>query len=80
MKRRDFCQATMAAGVATAFPGGHVLAALQQKLTEVISDIPAITSSGGEIVLERAAIGELFARSLEEDLAQASSPELQSRG
>ena len=59
MKRRDFCQATMAAGVATAFPGGHVLAALQQKLTEVITDIPAISSSGGEIVLERAAIEEL---------------------
>jgi hypothetical protein len=59
MKRRDFCQATVAAGVVTAFPGGRVLAALKQELTRVVSDLPAVTASCSEIVLERAAIEEL---------------------
>jgi FAD/FMN-containing dehydrogenase len=59
MKRRDFCRATMAAGVAGAIPGSRLLAALNQDLTQVISDVPAINSSGGEIVLERAAVEEL---------------------
>jgi FAD/FMN-containing dehydrogenase len=59
MKRRDFCQATMAAGAITAFPAGGVLAALRQELTQVISDISAVDTSGSEIVLERAGIEEL---------------------
>jgi hypothetical protein len=36
-----------------------VLAALNQGLTQVISDVAAINTSGGEIVLERAAVEEL---------------------
>ena len=59
MKRRDFCRATMAAGVMGALPGGRVLAAMKQGLTQVISDVPAINTSGGEITLERAAVEEL---------------------
>jgi FAD/FMN-containing dehydrogenase len=59
MKRRDFCQATMAAGVVSTFPGSSVLAAFEQELTQVISDLPAINTSGGEIILERAAVEEL---------------------
>jgi len=59
MKRRDFCHATMAAGLTTAFPGSHVLAALKQEMTQVVSDLPAINTSGGEIILERAAVEEL---------------------
>ena len=59
MKRRNFCQATMAAGVVAAIPVNPVLAAVQQKLTQVISDLPATNTTGGEIVLERAAVEEL---------------------
>lgn len=59
MKRRDFCQATMVAGAMTAFPASGALAALKRQLTQVISDTSAISTSGSEIVLERAAIEEL---------------------
>jgi len=59
MKRRDFCQATIAAGVLTTIPGSRALAALKQEMTKAFSDLPAINTSGGEIVLEKAAIEEL---------------------
>jgi len=59
MKRRDFCQAAMAAGVAATVPASSVMAALKQEMTRVVSDLPAVTTSGGEIVLEKAAIEEL---------------------
>jgi FAD/FMN-containing dehydrogenase len=59
MRRRDFCRATMAAGVVSVLPGRNVLAAVKQNLTQVITDLPAINTSGGEIVLESAAIEEL---------------------
>ena len=58
MKRRDFCRATVTAGVVSAFPGNSLLAAMKQQLKKVISDIPAINTSGNEIVLEMAAVGD----------------------
>ena len=60
MKRRHFCQSAVATGVAAAFPFGRVLA-----LTA--SDIPAVTLSGDQTVLEKAAVQE-FAESLKGDL------------
>ncbi len=62
MKRRHFCQSVVAAGVAAAFPFGRILAA-----TKVTSDIPAVTLSGGQTVLEKAAVRE-FGESLKGDL------------
>lgn len=59
MKRRDFCTATMAAGAVATIPGRHLLAAAQETLSTVITDIPAVTTSGAEITLERAALEEL---------------------
>ncbi len=61
MKRRDFCTATLAAGAVTAFPGTQVLAALQKTLTTVITDIPAVTTSGAEVVLGSSELTELKA-------------------
>ena len=54
MKRRDFCLSTVSAGVAAAIPGTYLLAE-----SHGIPDIPAVTSSGGEVTLEGAAVGEL---------------------
>ncbi len=62
MKRRQFFQSVVATGVAAAFPFGRVLAA-----TQVTSDIPAVTLSGGQTVLEKAAVRE-FGESLKGDL------------
>lgn len=67
MKRRHFCQSAVATGVAAAFPFGRVLA-----LTE-ISDIPAVTLSGDQTVLEKAAVKE-FAESLKGDLLAKGDP------
>jgi FAD/FMN-containing dehydrogenase len=52
MKRREFCNTALAAGIAAAFPAARVLA-------EVISDIPAISLSGDELSLKRVALEEL---------------------
>ena len=54
MKRRDFCLSAVAAGVATVTPARYVLAG-----SHAITDTPAVTSTGGETTLERAAITEL---------------------
>jgi FAD/FMN-containing dehydrogenase len=54
MKRRDFCLRAIAAGVATSLPAWRVLAA-----DTAIPDIPAITSTGGNTMLESAAVAEL---------------------
>ena len=66
MKRRDFCQAAMAAGAISTLPASGVLAALKQEMTQVVSDLPAVSSSGDEVVLERAEIEELQAEVGEE--------------
>ena len=67
MKRRHFCQSAVATGVASAFPLGRVLA-----LT-VASDIPAVTLSGDQTVLEEAVVKE-FAESLKGELLAKGDP------
>lgn len=59
MKRRHFLQAAVAAGVASALPGTKVFAAELATLTQVVSDIAAVSGSGAEVALERAAVKEL---------------------
>ena len=54
MKRRDFCRAAVATGVTAGFPFGAVLAG-----NRTPAEIPAVTLSGGETALERAAVAEL---------------------
>jgi FAD/FMN-containing dehydrogenase len=62
MKRREFCQSAIATGMVVGFPFGPVLAG-----TQVASDISAATLSGGQTLLEKAAIKE-FGESLKGDL------------
>lgn len=59
MKRREFCSSALAAGVAAALPTGSAVAAAEAALKEVRSEIPVITSSGGDASIERAAVNEL---------------------
>jgi len=54
MKRRDFCLSALGAGVVAAAPTRYILAD-----SHSITDLPAITSTGGETTLEAAAITEL---------------------
>ncbi len=68
MKRRHFCQSVVATGVAAAFPFGRVLAG-----SRVASDIPAVTLSGGQTVLEKAAVRE-FGEALKGDLLANGDP------
>jgi FAD/FMN-containing dehydrogenase len=58
MKRREFCRNALAAGVSAALPTGSALAATEAALKEVVSDTQAVTSSGGETSIERAAVRE----------------------
>ena len=58
MHRRNFCKSTLAAGVAATLPSSSVFAALNS-MTQVVSDIAAVSSSGKSISLEKAAIQEL---------------------
>ena len=58
MKRRRFCQSAVATGMAAGFPFGAVLAG-----TRIPAEIPAVTLSGGETALEKAAVEE-FAEAL----------------
>jgi hypothetical protein len=62
MKRRRFCRSAVATDVA-AFPFGRALGTL----TQVTSDIPAVTLSGGQAVFEKRAVKE-FGGSLQGDL------------
>ena len=63
MNRRKFCKTAMVAGVGAALPLGRAVAAACQAMGKVASDIPAVTLSGAETVLERAAVAE-FGESL----------------
>ncbi len=63
MKRRDFCKASVIVGTAAALPAKELLAVAYGPIAEIISDVPAITVSGTETVLEKAALTE-FAESL----------------
>ncbi len=63
MKRRDFCKASVIVGTAAALPAKELLAVAYGPIAEIVSDVPAITVSGTETVLEKAALTE-FAESL----------------
>jgi FAD/FMN-containing dehydrogenase len=58
VNRRRFCQAAAAAGL-SAFPFASALASSFHALAQIISDIPGLTLSGQETVLEKAAVQEL---------------------
>ena len=63
MKRRQFLQSSAAAATAAALPiaffSKTALAQAAAEMTEVRSDIPAVTGDGAEISLEHAAVEEL---------------------
>ena len=59
MNRRHFCRGSIAAAVAASLPSGQAFGALLQALTQVTSNINAITGNGGDVVLEKAAVQEL---------------------
>lgn len=62
MNRRNFLVSSITAGVASTIPSSQLYAAFQA-LTEVQSDIEAVTGNGAKVSLERAAVDE-FSRSL----------------
>ncbi|MCJ7590032.1 MAG: FAD-dependent oxidoreductase [Woeseiaceae bacterium] len=59
MNRRRFCQSSLAAAVAAALPATRSFAALLRPLTQVASDISAITGDGAEVTLKQTAVQEL---------------------
>lgn len=59
MNRRRFCQGSIAAAVAASLSSGQAVGAVLQALTQVTSNIDAVTGNGAEIVLEKAALQEL---------------------
>ena len=59
MNRRHFCQSSIAAAVAASLSGGQAFASVLQALTQVTSNINAVTGNGGDVVLEKAAVQEL---------------------
>ena len=59
MNRRHFFQGSIAAAVAASLSSGQAFGAVLQALTQVTSNINAVTGGGGEVVLEKAAVQEL---------------------
>jgi hypothetical protein len=59
MNRRHFCQGSLAAAVAASLSGGQAFGSVLQALTQVTSNINAVTGGGGDVVLEKAAVQEL---------------------
>ena len=59
MKRRHFLQSSLAAAVAASLPTGQALAAALAAMSEVSSDVNAVTGAGAQITLEQAAVKEL---------------------
>ena len=59
MNRRHFFQSSIAAAVAASLSGGQAFASVLQALTQVTSNINAVTGNGGDVVLEKAAVQEL---------------------
>ena len=55
MKRRTFCQSSLAAAVAVTSPIGRVLAA-GGKIAAFIPEIQAVSRTGGEVVLTEAEV------------------------
>lgn len=59
MKRRLFLQSSVVAAAAISIPSGKALAAALDTLSKVSGDTLAVTGSGAEVTLERAAVKEL---------------------
>ncbi|MCZ6826808.1 MAG: FAD-binding oxidoreductase [Gammaproteobacteria bacterium] len=59
MNRRHFFHGSIAAAVAASLSSGQAFGAVLQALTQVTSNINAVTGGGGGVVLEQAAIQEL---------------------
>ena len=59
MNRRRFCQGSLAAAIAASLSGGQAFGAVFHALTQITSNIDAITGDGGDVVLEKAALQEL---------------------
>jgi len=59
MNRRHFFQGSLAAAVAASLSSGQAFASVLQALTQVTSNINAVTGDGGDVVLEKAAVQEL---------------------
>ncbi len=66
MKRRQFCQSTVAASLATAYPflaacgrNGQEVAVVQEATAPADTGIAAVSLDGAEIELEKAAVNEL---------------------
>ena len=59
MNRRHFVQGSVAAAVAASLSGGQAFGSILQALTEVTSNISAVTGNGAPVVLEKAALQEL---------------------
>ena len=59
MNRRRFCQGSIAAAVAASLSTGQAFGSVLQALTQVTSNINAITGDGADVVLEQAAVHEL---------------------
>jgi len=70
MDRRQFCQTTFATGLAATLPGLYAC----DRQRGAVSSVPAVSLSGNEIELERAAIDEL-AQSLNGSLLLSEHPE-----
>jgi len=59
VKRRHFLQSSLAAAVAASLPTGQALAAALAAMSEVSSDVNAVTGAGAQVTLEKAAVKEL---------------------
>jgi FAD/FMN-containing dehydrogenase len=59
MKRRHFLQSSLGAAVAASLPAGQALAAALAAMSEVSSDVNAVTGAGAQVTLEQAAVKEL---------------------
>jgi FAD/FMN-containing dehydrogenase len=58
INRRRFIQSTLATAAAT-LPTGQAMAAIYHALSQVTSDVRAVTAAGGEVVLPQAAVQAL---------------------
>jgi hypothetical protein len=59
MKRRHFLQSSVAAAIAASLPASQALAAALAAISEISSDVNAVTGSGAQVTLEQAAVKEL---------------------
>jgi hypothetical protein len=59
MKRRHFLQSSLAAAVAASLPTSQAVAAALAAMSEVAGDVNAVTGSGAQVTLEKAAVQEL---------------------